>query len=79
MARSSTRRSAGEILLGLKLAVGLQDGCDTAWIQPAIYQARNDIESYEMFLDVRTTFAFPGWHIFTHRPVIRILSPQLFR
>lgn len=49
MAQSSTRRSADKILLGLKLTVGLPDGCDT--------------ESYRMFLDVRTNFAFSDWYI----------------
>jgi hypothetical protein len=81
MAQSSTRRSADKNLLGLKLpvdAVGLQDGCDAAWIQPAICQAHNDTKSYGMFLDLRTTFAFSDWHIFTHRPA-ELIPFQLFR
>ena len=81
MAQSSTRRSADKILLGLKLpvdAVGLQDGCDAAWIQPEICQAHNDTESYGMFLDLRTTFAFSDWHIFTHRPA-ELIPFQLCR
>lgn len=69
MARSSTRRSADKIFLELKLAVGLQDGCDTAWIQLATCQAHNDTESYGMFLDVRTIFASSRWHIFPRQPL----------